>query len=135
MIQRTIAAVLLGALSWLSMPVVLGAPLLTMHSVHRHGAARDHSCCPRTVRPVTPILLTSASSPGRPRGAQHPCCAKNGYVSPANIPIERKATRPSAEQVATNAADIPSQAYRRSAMLSTAGFLAPPFEQSTVLRI
>ena len=135
MIQRTIAALRLGTLSWLSMPVALGSPILTMHSVHRHGAAQDHSCCPRTGRTIAPILLTPGEFSGAATWSAASCCAKNGPVSPANIPIEKKATRPSVEQVVTNVVDIPYHAYGLSSMLSTARFLPTPFEQSTVLRI
>jgi hypothetical protein len=137
MIKKSIAALVLVTLGWLSVPVAVGSPTTgAMHSAHRNASpGQDHSCCPGPRSRMVPVLSVVASFPAMPCGEQHPCCAKQRPASPSSTPVESKVIRPAVERMLANVAGKVSESRSRLVEVSPICFLAPPFERSAVLRI
>ena len=137
MLHRSIAVFVLATLCWVSMPVAFGSmPIATMHPVrHNASAEKDHSCCPGFHPRVLPALFVAINSSEMPCGAQHPCCAKQRPVNPSTLPVASKQIRAAADRTSPIAVDklSPTSAWMVAPL--TNGFVSPPFERSTVLRI
>jgi len=137
MIQKSIAAVVLATLCWLSVPTVF-VPLRTGAGprVQRDAtSAQDHSCCPGSQPRLSPALFLAINAPAMPCGNQHPCCARQVPSNPSTMPVENKVVRPAAERVLALLSEEPSEGRGRLVEMTAIGFLPPPFERSTVLRI
>jgi hypothetical protein len=135
MIQKSIAAVVLATLCWLSVPVAFGSLEMLPAQRFQRDAANDHSCCPGSQPRISPILFLAVNSTAMPCGEQHPCCARRTPSNPSTMPVETKVMPPVPERVLAFIANTPSSGGGRNVETAAGSFLSPPFERSTVRRI
>jgi hypothetical protein len=136
MIRKSISAVVLASICWLSIPVAFGAQQTRPMDLVRvaNSRAADHSCCPGLHPQTAPVVLVAIYSPVMPCGEQHPCCARRAPLQPTNAPAEGKVLRPAAVRILIISSEEPARAGSRTAEMSADLFLPAPFERGTVLR-
>jgi hypothetical protein len=92
---RIIAAMLLAALGWCSVPA--WALRIQRHEPRRPKsdvASHEHPCCPKANPLNLPSMLESPASRPLPCGDEHPCCAKQRRDNPAALPATVQLPRP-----------------------------------------
>jgi len=136
MIRKSISAVVLASICWLSVPVAFGAMQAGPKDLNRvvGSRAHDHSCCPSLDPQTAPTLLVAIYPPAMPCGDQHPCCARRSPSPPTNVPAKGKLIRPAADRILIISPEKPPRAGRRTVKTSADSFLPAAFERGTVLR-
>lgn len=130
MVQRSIAAVVLATLCWLSVPVAFGSfETVAVHRVqHDASPAHDQSCCPGSHPRISPAQFLAINSPAMPCGEQHPCCARQAPSNPSTMPVETKVVRHAAERVLALVMNRPSTGAAESRHRPSVSFRRPSNE-------
>lgn len=109
--KRCIAALVLAALAWWSVPVVFASPKqphpLVVQEPDQQSApkAHDHSCCPGAHSVFDSLAFVGAAPAAMPCGDQHPCCTKQGPDNPSSLPAVTRIVCPDSQGPAATLRD------------------------------
>lgn len=139
--KRCIAALVVVALAWWSVPVALASPTqahpFASPEPDQRAApkAHDHSCCPGLHSLFATLALVRVAPAAMPCGDQHPCCTKQGPDNLPSLPAATRVVRPDSHDLAATLRE--DKHYVRNCIdeKPSIDLFQSYFERSTVLRI